>query len=530
MNQQPFDPNQYPAQNTIPPVYDPSTDPLLNPAAIQGGPRFVSRKTRLITMGIVVVLIIALIASAVYYVYTLTTKTTINQNSVSALCPKDTKLSWWVPDVSYMDQSAFKDIIETFKKKNAKFNLNIEIVNRKYDSYNYYNDILTSMAKDASPDLFAVRNDDLPAYHDFAAPLLSFDATAIDNYKRNFVDIVGAETVFNDQLYGVTTYVDNLQMYYNKQILDQNKIAKPAESWQDIVAQTKLLTKQKAGQGFDQSTVALGLGTTVVRDAGIDKVQQNILDSQDIIPTLVAQYGGVIYDQPTNTVGFQFDKSSSRADSPFTKAIKFYYSFADDRQSGETYNWDRFQGNSLDEFAQNRLVYMFGYKELDAKINTKRQGLDYKIAPIPQQIPAQKRTAGRYFMTMVSRKLAPFETTTATGKVATGKRACAEGFMSYLASVEAQTLYANATQMPAAHRDVIKKQVQGNLNDRIFAEGALYAVSYYKPDVLAVERVWNEMMEKIAANYGFDKAVGEAASAYSSIVGAGPKPRVRLEP
>jgi ABC-type glycerol-3-phosphate transport system substrate-binding protein len=529
MNQQPFPQDSYqPTQPQLPPIYDPTTDPMLHPQ--QNQPRFVSRRARVTMLGITIALIVAVIGGVIFYVYTLTSKSGVDSNTVAARCPKDSKLTWWVPDVAYMDKSAFKGVFDAYKKKFPGLNLTIEMVNRKYDPYDYYNDILTAMAKDASPDIFAVRNDDLPAYSEFAAPILAFNSVAIDNYKRDFVDIVGAETVYKDQLYGVATYVDNLQMYYNKQILDQNKISKPAVTWQDIVAQTKLLTKQKPGQGFDQSVVSLGLGTTLVRDAGVDKIQQNIRDSQDIIPTLIAQYGGVIYDQPTNTVGFQFDASSGgKSDNAFKKAIDFYYSFADDRQSGNTYTWDRFQGNNLDEFTQNRLIYMFGYKELDAVIAAKRQGLDYQIAPIPQQNPDQKRTAGRYFMNMMSRKLAPFETGTAPAKIATGKRACAESMLTFLATYEAQKLYADATQMPGAHREVIKSQVNGNQTSKIFAEGALYAVSYFKPDVLAVERVWNEMMEKISANYGLEKSIGEAASAYASITGAAPKIRVRQE-
>lgn len=430
---------------------------------------------------------------------------------VAGTCAKDTRLTWWLPNQSAVSAANFNQIIADFNTAN-KTNLSIDIQNRDYDPYKYYSGILNAMAEGSGPDLFAIRNDDLPAYVNYLTPISTFDVNKISTYKSQFADVVYAETVYQDKLYAVTTYVDNLQLFYNKQILDQKGIAQPASTWDELAGQVSKLSKVNNNK-FDLSAVSLGIGGI----AG-DK-PSNIAYHESIIPTLIIQYGGSIYNEQTNTVDFKVTGNSD-TNNPFIQAVKYYASFSDN--SSPNYSWNESMDNNIDVFAQNRLAYIVGYKELESTLNEKRQGLDYQIAKLPQKDSSKPATLARYFMTGMSRSLSGTDT------ASVNKRVCAESFLTYLTTKPAQEKFASLSSMPSARRDVIAAQQSGDQKIKIFADGALYATTYYKPDVINTELIWTNMLKDIVYNRAkLVDIVVKASTNYSSVVNA--KPQVRMK-
>lgn len=509
-------------------------DPNLNQFNNKKPTTFVSRKKKMLLFGVAILLILALIGGGVYFLFLKNSEAVVNQTLAKDRCVSGTNLKWRVPDLPYMSSAVLSPIIDAYNKDFPKQMVNVQIEARKYDNYKYYNDIITSMAKDAppdsgaSPDIFSIRNDDLEGYLDYITPFDSMTKDQVANYGQNFVDIISNQTVIQDKLYGVATYVDNLQLYYNKQILDQNRISKPAETWDDIVRQTELLTNEKSGGiGFTQSAIAMGGGNN---KNGVS----NIKYSDEIIPLLIAQKGSIIYDEQTNSINFNFSKNgteNNKNKDGFLEAVKFYQQFGDDTQRGRTFTWDEYMPNSLDAFAQNQLAYMLAYKEDYQLIKDKRQGLDFQVAPLPQFDEKNKRTMGRFFINVMNTRLDPTligenaEKDKKTLKTTRVKKACAENLLKYMTGKKAQEMFFTATKMPPARRDIITEQQKSNSMDALFANGSLTAVTYYKPDVLAVERMWNQMMFDIRNGVKIDIAIQKAATLYSQLVAQKSVPR-----
>lgn len=457
-------------------------------------------------------LVILLLVSIVFFAFNQSGyKGVVDPTVLQSKCAAGTKLTWWAPDTAQTAISNYTDIIKNFNiQRGAAGAIAVEIVNRKYDSYDYYSNLLNAMAKGAGPDMFMLRNDDLKAYQEYIIPLAGFDSRAVESYKKSFVDLVGQETIINGKLYGVATYVDNLQLYYNKALLDQNSIPTPAVTWSDIQKQARTLSKPK-DRGFNLSTISLGIGN-------IGTQPSNIIENQDIVPMLIAQYGGTIFDDKTNTIGFQTTDGQTK--NAFSDAVNFYLDFSNNKS--DQYSWDEYMGNNLDEFLQNRLVYMIGYKDLDKTIKERRPDLDYQVASLPQVNEKQKRTFGRYFVTALSKSLEED-----SKDQVTVKRACAEDFLKYMTSEVAQKSYIAQTQMPSAFRTILADQlnVSGDQKTRIFAEGSLIAVNYYKPDVLNTEKIWGELASSARSTKDVASSLSAAISKYNQLVTSGPQIR-----
>jgi ABC-type glycerol-3-phosphate transport system substrate-binding protein len=512
--------------------YDPST---LKPGNL---PPIIKKKKKQsgATPLIVLSLIILLTIGGAVFVLTngLKLSNIVDKSILLSKCEPNTALSAILPDIPHMNGSIFADLLNAYNLE-KKASLRIEFQNRKYDEIDYYNtNIIEPLARDSGPDLFAVRNDDLPAYSSFATPLISFgnDGTAkaevekqaqakniaaITDYKKSFVDIAVQDTIIKDQLFGVPLYVDSLQLYYNKQILNQKLYPDPVKSWEDLFAQVKegKLSREKSnGNGFDLSAISLGTGE-------YENKKPNILEYQDIIPLIMTQFGGTIYDSKTNSVDFQYKNGDTALNNNLVKAIEFYTNFRDNTK--DVYSWNESATSNVDEFLQGRLVYMIGYKELANTIDSRTTTLNYKIAPLPQidnNESSAKTTFGRFFELLMSRKLANKD-----NPEMLKRRACAEDFLNFLTTLPAQKRFAELSGMPSAHKAVITDQQKGDEPLRTFANGALFATGYYKPDVVLCERIWSQMIGKINNNQSKDQAINEAITAYNSAISAGPKIR-----
>lgn len=421
-------------------------------------------------------------------------------------------LVWWKPGLYGMQLSNYQKVINDFQNKYP--NVTIQFVSKPYGT-SYYRDIVDSMARGVGPDIFSLHNNDLPAYRKYLTPISVFnkpDETGVGRfarYRSNFVDLVTRETIFQGEVYGVTTYVDNLQMYVNKDLLNQAKIPIPAQTWDSLDIQIPKLTRvNTSGTGFSQSAISLGTGATTEPIPNIDR-------HQDILPLLMFQYGEQIYDPITSKVTFGGNRDNKK---PALEALRFYYSFAS--PTSKRYTWSVNSPNNIEAFTSGKLAYIIHYSYFRDEIARRNPRLNYEVVPIPQVDPNNKKTYGFFFMDVLNRSLRDRPEQAA-------KLYWAEQFLLYLSSTEAQTTMAASTGFPSARKDVISKQLQGDLATQVFAEGALYADNYYKPDFGRTEKIWSDMMYSIhyRSNVRLEDALDAAVREYNALVLAGPQTR-----
>lgn len=425
-------------------------------------------------------------------------------------------LTWWK---LFYGNSVYSDIINDFKKTPGNSNVTINVVTRDYTNpSSYYQGLISDIAAGAGPDIFTIRNDDLPAYQKFMTPIDNFEGAKLANYKDDFVSLAVRDTMVKDKVYAVTSYVDNLQLYYNTDILSQAELALPATTWRELDNQLPLLNKRDiTGTDFRQSAISFGTGFDVRESGG------NINRFQDIIPALMFQNGAQLYDYQKNTSIFGkvdgVDKNN-----PSYDALRFFHDFAD--PSTSRYSWNSGQSNNIDEFAEGRLAYIVHYSYLKDVLAQKNSRLDYKIAPIPQVDLARKKTYGFFFMDGLNRKLRNDVNNFPADSSKLRKLQAASDFLEFLSQRSAQSAFASATRLPSAHKEVIDDQLSRDDNIRVFAAGSLYADNYYKPDVNRMEKLWGQILYRtIYENQPLSDSLQQGISEYERMLSLEPQLR-----
>jgi multiple sugar transport system substrate-binding protein len=432
-------------------------------------------------------------------------------------------LSWWKP---FYGKDVYDKIIDDFKKIPGNENISIDVISKKYDD-TYYSSLLSDMARNTGPDIFSIRNDDLPAYEEFLTPLTNITGSELNEYKQNFVDLVVKETIDLDKVYAVTSYVDNLQLYYNKNMLAQSGIALPPSTWADLDRQLPLLNKRSLNSSqFTQSAISLGVGGRAAEGSS------NINRHEDILPLLIFQNGGQVYDSQSKKITFGLSKNkqdlnlnlitgsnfkldeNDKQQNPTYRAVKFYTDFAD--QSSSRYSWNTSLDYNTDAFVNGKLAYILHYSYFGDEIKQSNDRLPFSIAPLPQLDSSVKKTFGFYFMDGINRALESNST----------KKAAAEKFLKFLTTKEAQQQFAEKTKLPGARKEVINQQLNSDDTIRMFAAGSLYADNYYKPDVVATEKLWSDMIQRIQySGQPLSESLSQAISQYTTIVQKGPRLR-----
>lgn len=413
-------------------------------------------------------------------------------------CAGVESLTWQLPDLPQHQSVHYQSIIESFIEDNG-LKLTISITNKKYNQndyeVDYYNDFIRDMALGKGPDIIALTNNDLLNYKEYIIPLESFTQAQIANYRNDFVDIVSKDTIIDNKVYGVTLYVDNLQLLYNKQILQNEGFSQPARNWETIFqhASNNNLTQIDINNNFVRSAVALGLGS-------------NIKNSSDIFVSVVNQSGFDIFNSEIASNG-----SNSQDVQEATTLIS---SFTDEFSS--SYSWNSNQNQDFKEFIDGNLVYMFGYKEDYDSILKARADLEIGATTLPQLDINNRHTVGKFFANSMSRKL-DFEGNEQ-------KKSCAELFLKHLTKETSISSYVQKVRLPPAQRSLIDSYTAQD-DFGVFLKGALFADSYNKADEFLSNFAINKFLDNYSITRDFGSNYSTLTSDYQRILLNGPQIR-----
>lgn len=492
---------------------------------------FSNRKFQIIA-AIVVVLILGLIA------YVASTSQTA---PVATAAPVNVELTWWNTGGN---SASYNKSIAAFNSLPGNSGVKINIIDVDYNNgKSYYQKIITEMAKSNGPDIFTIRNDELPAWKDYVTPITGVfnltDTQILADYRTNFADVVVQNTVYRDKIYAAANYVDTLQLYYNKTILQQSKIALPPTTWTELDGQLNSLNRRNSNNNFEQSAISLGNGFTV-KDGNIAR-DSNISNFQDIIPTLILQTGGQIYDFKTDSVVFGNERNQNDVktgitgnqnfstnfskDNPAYSALRFYLDFSDSKST--RYSWNNVNKNSIDSFLEGKLAYTIGYSGFQNTIKERNPRLEYGISELPQLDKTNKKTYGQYFMNVLSRQMEVETQKNLADVKAKQKLQKAREFLYYLTTATQQENFSTETNLPAATKTMIARQLRGEERLQIFAGGVLFADNYYKADIDKAEKMWGNLVYRIQfENQSLEQSLGTAVSEYSLAAKDGAKIRI----
>src|SRR5665647_2389031 len=253
------------------------------------------------------------------------------------------------------DSDTFDEAIAEYKKINPQI---AKIIYKKLDQTTYENELIQSLAVGNGPDIILIQNSWLKKFADKITPA-PIDIVTEQGLRNQFADVVAGDFVNQGKVYAVPLSVDNLALYYNKDIFNQAGIVSPPKTWTEFVEDVKKTTKLDGLGQIKQSGAAMGTA-------------YNINRSTDILNLLFLQNKTPMLDSDNRQAKFEAG----------VNALEFYTNFA--KTGSAFYSWNGKMHYSVDAFSEGTLAMMLNYSWQEAVLKSKAPKLNFAVAPVPQ--------------------------------------------------------------------------------------------------------------------------------------------------
>jgi multiple sugar transport system substrate-binding protein len=394
--------------------------------------------------------------------------------------PAPVTLEFWSV---FDDSEIYKPIIDAFQKQYP----NVTINYYKKNINTYEDELIDALAAGRGPDIFSIHNTWLPKHIDKLAAAPETMITP-SRYGEVFVDAAVQDFVSEGKVYAFPMSVDTLALFYNKDLFNNAAIAEPPAYWTEFNSAVEKLTKRDEKNNILQAGAALGTA-------------RNINRSTDILTMLMLQSGAKMLSDDKTFATFSQPVSLENGDSfnPGQQAMLYYTSFADPTK--KVYTWNQYQHYSVDSFVEGKAAMMLSYAYQIPLIRARAPHLNFEVALLPQiSSRAQKITFPNYWAQAVSKS--------------SQNQTAAWQFLAWLSSSDSQKTYAQNAQKPVARRDLVDWQ-KSDADLGVFAQQTLIAKSWWEKDNLAIERIFADAIEAVAAN---SVSIGDALTQASQQV------------
>jgi len=403
-------------------------------------------------------------------------------------------LQWW--RVNFDDS---RDMLELANGFSAVYpNIKVEIKTFTFAEYEeaLVDAISASTAEEnKGPDILSIHNDWLPRWQDRlqAMPESSdnYEHLNLREYEDTFVEVAATELTDENQIYACPLYVDTLALYYNQDLLDSAGVPNAPATWEDFSAAVEKMTVQEAGE-IIQSGAAMGTSTNINR-------------STDILELLMLQNGTQMINDDNTKITFDASQvdAEGEAFNPGVIATTYYTDFANAQKA--TYTWNLNQDYSIDAFVSGKTAMMMNYSFRQETLEDKSANLNYRIAPSPQIGEGQSEVNyPNYWAMAVSNK--------------TKYPDQAWEFVEFMTGYDIAKAYLDVTERPPARRDIIA-EVKDDPVLGVFAEQALSARSWWKPDNRQMEVIFARMIDDInVGRSSVEQAMSQAQQSAQQLI------------
>ncbi len=346
-------------------------------------------------------------------------------------------------------EGTFSKILENV---NASATSPISVSYKELPPETFESTLIESLADGVGPDLVLIPSTML-LKNQKKFSIIGFDVLSERDFKDTFTQ-AGEVFLTSDGSYAVPVLTDPLVMYWNRDMLSSNNIARPPTTWEEILKLVPILTKTTDDKRILKSALAFG-------------DYKNVRHFKDVLMALTLQSGGHIIDRdangnPVNHIGDHVENVAN----PFSVALGFFTQFSDPLRS--VYSWNRSLPEDMQMFLNGDLAFYFGPASEADQIREKNPNLNFDVAPIPEPQNANtKATASTVYgfaILATSQNKAAAYTAAAT-----------------LAGSNASQYFAAATGLAPVRRDVLS-QVPTGAFDAVFWQSALYALGYLDPN------------------------------------------------
>lgn len=374
-------------------------------------------------------------------------------------------LEYWT---IFDDVDALRANIEKYRVLRPYLTVNV----RQLSVDEFYPRLVEALSEDRGPDIISIRNRWIRGYESKLAAmptkvddtLVTVEKTklgtntivtpqtralpTVGQLENEYVKAVKQDVVLGNQIYGLPLSLDNLAVYYNKDLLDRAGIAQPPRNWEEFQADVKKISKYDSRTGkITQSGAALGTGKNV---AGADDLLQ-IIFRQSNVPFTGADGRAL------------FSANPGRGQTAAINLVNFYTDFANPGR--DTYSWNSQMGNSLDEFISGKVGFLIGYSYHNSLIKARAPQLNFGVLPMFQLNPDSPVNAANYWVSAVPAK--------------SKNSNAAWGLIEYLTHSQATKNYLDATGRPSALRVYLSGQRE-NAALAPFVSQALVAENWYR--------------------------------------------------
>lgn len=366
------------------------------------------------------------------------------------------------------DVDALQVQIDKYKAERPYLTINL----KQLRADEIYPRLLEALAEDRGPDIISVRN----RWMNFYKPKLSAMPASVSDttvrtekttlgsktivtgssqnlpttvqVEKEYVQAVKNDVIMDGKIYGLPLSLENMALFYNKDLLDRAGIAEPPKNWDDFSVDIKKLTKFEKNSGkILQSGTALG-------------TSNNVAGFEDILYILFKQ-SGVNFINKNGVVSFGSD--NNEAANPAISVMNFYTDFANPAR--DTYTWNEDSGVALDKFISGSLAFFFGYSYHYPVIKARAPQLNVSVLPMLQLNPEQPINVANYWVQTVTDK--------------SKHKNEAWGLLNFLAHSKATKDYLDQSARPSALRAYIAGQLD-NTELYPFVSQVLIADSWYK--------------------------------------------------
>jgi len=366
-----------------------------------------------------------------------------------------------------LPNSTFTSSIDNITTANKDLKLNYS----KKDASTYQQDLVEAFANGNGPDLFIITPDMIERNNNFIykIPYASYP-------EKTFTDsfIEGASVYLDSKgIVGLPLFVDPIVLYYNKDILSNEGIVNPPQTWDELFNMNASLTKRDNIGNISQSMIALGQ-------------YDNLNNAKDILSTLLIQNNNPIVKR--NDTGFTAaltDNPSDLSVTPIEAVVKFFVEFSN--PSNSAYSWNRSLPNSIDMFNSGKLAFYIGRASELFDIQSVNPNLSFNVTQIPQiKNSTMKRTYGDIYAVAISNKSTNLTSAfTVAGGISMGDNAKSLSV---------------ATSLPPVSRVLLSSKPVDNQYLFTFFNSALISRSWPDPDSIKSDSVFKEMIDNVLSN------------------------------
>jgi multiple sugar transport system substrate-binding protein len=339
----------------------------------------------------------------------------------------------------------------------------------------YERTLLSALAEGKGPDVFVIHNTWVESKSGIMKPAPG-EVVTVKNVQEEFVDVVNEDLVREGGVYALPTSVDTLALFYNRDLLNAAGVARPPQTWQDMLTIVPRLTEVNRIGTITKSAIAIGTADNINR-AG-DVLQLLMLQSESEQAKLLRTGTGPV--TLNNAAG--------------ETALRFYTDFAN--RAKQSYTWNLEQDYSLDAFAEGETAMMINYSYHIPTIEAKNPRLRIGIANVPQVADTPPINLAAYWPFAVSNTSPAPE--------------LAWQFVRTLTSPEVAAKINEAQRAPAAHKAAIEAQASDPLLGT-FARQALLATTWPRPDINAADSIFHAMIDSVVAGEATIKDALQAA-------------------